>query len=215
MTAQKTHETIRKSFKRKFVTGLVVTIPILITVLVIERFFTFLDNLLEPVYFRIFNFHIPGIGFLTAIIIIFFIGVISTNIIGKKILQFADGLFQKIPLFKSIYNALRQITDAFSPESKSSFKRFVIVEYPRKGLYAFGFLTKELRVGDNEEERFYTVYIPTNNLYLGEIVILKEKDVVFTDISIEDGVKIILSGGIATPEKIRCLYKNKDKEKVL
>lgn len=139
-----------------------VTIPILLTIIVIEKFFTFIDGLLEPFYFRILNIHIPGIGFLTAIMIIFLIGIISTNVIGKRILQVADRLFQKIPVFKSIYNALRQITDAFSPESRSSFKRFVIVEY-RERVYMH--LHSLQRNADSKmmERRNFTpsIFLPT------------------------------------------------------
>jgi uncharacterized membrane protein len=196
-----TKESIRSTFKRKFVAGLFVTIPILITILVIERFFTFIDNLLEPLLRSIIGYHIPGLGFLTAIFIIFIVGLISTNVFGKRLIQLADRIFLKLPLFKSLYTAIKQIMDAFSPESKGAFKKFVIVEYPRQGIYAFGFLTKECRIEGGAELR--AVYIPTNNLYLGEIVLFKEEDIIYTDIPIEEGVRIILSGGIATPGEIK------------
>jgi uncharacterized membrane protein len=96
--------------------------------------------------------------------------------------------------------------DAFSPESKTtSFKRFVVIEYPRKGLYAFGFLTKEstaMSCHNRSELCLRAVYVPTNNLYLGEIVLVSEGDVFYTDIPIDEGIKIILSGGIAAPNMI-------------
>lgn len=197
----KQKESIKATFKRKFIAGLFVTIPILITILVIERFFTFIDTLLEPLLKKILGFRIPGLGFLTAIIVVFLIGIISTNVFGKKLIQLADRIFLKIPLFRSLYTAIKQIMDAFSPESKGAFKKFVIVEYPRQGTYSFGFLTKECRI---EEGRVLkAVYIPTNNLYLGEIVLFKEEDIIYTDIPIEEGVRIILSGGIATPPEIK------------
>ncbi len=197
----KQKESIKTTFKRKFIAGLFVTIPILITILVIERFFTFIDNLLEPLLVKIVGFRFPGLGFLTAIVVVFLIGIISTNVFGKKILQLADSIFLKIPLFRSLYTAIKQIMDAFSPESKGAFKKFVIVEYPRQGSYAFGFLTKECKIEDGRELK--AVYIPTNNLYLGEIVLFKEEDILYTDIPIDEGVKIILSGGIATPSEIK------------
>lgn len=197
----KARESIKATFKRKFIAGLFVTIPILITILVIERFFTFIDHLLEPLLLKIIGYHIPGLGFITAIMIVFFIGIISTNVFGKRLLELADRIFLKIPLFRSLYTAVKQIMDAFSPESKGAFKKFVIVEYPRQGIYAFGFLTKECRIEGGKELK--AVYIPTNNLYLGEIVLFKEEDIIYTDIPIEEGVRIILSGGIATPSEIK------------
>lgn len=197
----KTKESIKATFKRKFIAGLFVTIPILITILVIERFFTFIDSLLEPLLFKIIGYHIPGLGFITAIMIVFLIGIISTNVFGKRLLELADRLFLKIPLFRSLYTAIKQVMDAFSPESKGAFKQFVIVEYPRQGIYTFGFLTKECRIEADKELK--AVYIPTNHLYLGEIVLFKEEDIIYTNIPIEEGVRIILSGGIATPSEIK------------
>ncbi len=196
-----TRESIRATFKRKFIAGLFVTIPILITIFVIERFFTFIDRLLEPLILKIFGHHIPGLGFITAVFIVFVVGIISTNIFGKRILQLIDKILMKVPLFRSLYIAIKQIMEAFNPESRSAFKRFVIVPYPKEGVYAFGFLIKECRLEGNCELK--AVYIPTNHLYLGDIMLFKDEDIFYTDISIEEGIRIILSGGIATPSEIR------------
>ena len=112
----------------------------------------------------------------------------------------------RIPVFKGIYTAIKQHVDAFSPESQTaSFKRFVIVEYPRAGVYSFGFLTKEHAIKAEKDGREFplrAVYIPTNHLYFGEIALFGEKDVYYTDIPIDEGIKIILSGGIAAPNLI-------------
>lgn len=191
--------------KRRFLTGLFVAIPGVITVLVMTSFFRFVDGLMEPFYFRLLGDHYPGLGFLSALIIIFIIGIISTNVFGKRIIQFVEFAFMKMPVVKGFYTAIKHLVDAFSPDNKSvSFSKFVIIEYPRKGCFAFGFLTKECTVkyASEEESCLKAVYIPTNNLYLGEIVLLSEKEIFYTDIAIEDGIKIILSGGIAAPHII-------------
>lgn len=196
---------IRATLKRKFLAGLVVSIPVIITVLVLIWFFEFVDGILGPVYDRIFGRHIFGLGFISAIIVIFIIGVISTNVFGKKAIEFFEKALIRLPVFKGIYTAIKQLVDAFSPENKSSFKKFVVVEYPRQGSYAFGFLTKECTIKTDKTGKglcLRAVYIPTNNLYLGEIVLLREDDVFYTDISIEEGIRIILSGGIAAPARI-------------
>ncbi len=197
---------IRATFKRRFFAGLLLSIPAIITFLIIAWFFNFVDGLLEPIYFKILGYHVPGLGFISAIVLIFIVGVISTNVIGKKVIEYTEKLMLKIPIFKSIYIAVKQLVDAFSPESKSSsFKKFVIVEYPRPGVFAFGFLTKEctvLKCKDGAETCMKAVYIPTNHLYFGEIALFKNEDVFYTNISIDDGIKIILSGGITAPEKI-------------
>jgi uncharacterized membrane protein len=197
---------IRATFKRRFFAGLLVLIPIIFTLLIIIWFFKFVDGLLGYFYDNVLGYHITGLGFISAILLIFIVGVISTNVFGKKVMEFFEKIMLKIPVYKSIYTAVKQLVDAFSPDSKgSSFKRFVIVEYPKPGVFVFGFLTKEstIKAGkDGSESSLKAVYIPTNNLYLGEIALFGEKDVFYTNIPIEEGIKIILSGGIAAPERI-------------
>jgi len=195
------------ALKRKFITGIFVSIPAVITVLVIGKFVGFVDSLLEPFYYKILGYHTQGLGFISAIIIVFIIGILSTNVFGKKIIGLFERIFLNMPVFKGFYTAVKHLVDAFSPDNKSvSFKKFVIIEYPRPGLFAFGFLTKECTVKsskDGKEACLRAVYVPTNNLYLGEIVLVSEGDVFYTDIAIEEGIKIILSGGIAAPNTIR------------
>ncbi len=198
--------TVGATFKRKFLAGLFVSIPAVITILIMGKFVSFVDSLLEPFYYRVLGYHTQGLGFISAIIVIFIIGVVSTNVFGKKIILFFEGIFVKIPVFKGFYTAVKQLVDAFSPDNKSvSFKKFVIIEYPRPGVFAFGFLTKECTIKkekSGKESCLRAVYVPTNNLYLGEIVLVSEKDVFYTNIPIDEGIKIILSGGIAAPNMI-------------
>lgn len=201
-----TGTSIHATFKRKFIAGLFISIPAILTILIIVRFFRFVDGLLEPFYFEMFGVHIPGLGFLSAIILIFIIGIVSTNVFGKKIIEFFERMFLKIPVFKGFYTAIRQLVDAFSPDSKNvSFKKFVIIEYPKQGSYAFGFLTKECTIKEErsgKESCLRAVYVPTNNLYLGDIVLVNERDIFYTNIPIEEGIRIILSGGFAAPNRI-------------
>ncbi|MGD0885006.1 MAG: DUF502 domain-containing protein [Thermodesulfovibrionales bacterium] len=196
---------IRNAVKRKFLAGLAVLIPGILTVAAIIWFFRFIDGLLGPLFDGLLGYHVSGLGFIAAFIVVFIVGVVSTNVLGKKVIAFVERIFLRIPVLKGFYTAVKQLVDAFSPENKSSFKDFVVVEYPRKGAFAFGFLTKECTIKSEKngcESLLRAVYIPTNNLYLGEIVLFKEEEVVYTDISIEEGIKIILSGGIAAPAKI-------------
>jgi uncharacterized membrane protein len=197
---------IGAAFKRKFLTGLFVSIPAVFTIFIMGKFVGFVDSLLEPFYYDVLGYHTKGLGFISAIIIIFIIGVVSTNVLGKKIITFFERIFLKIPVFKGFYTAVKQLVDAFSPENKSvSFKKFVIIEYPRSGVFAFGFLTKECTIKkerNGKESCLRAVYVPTNNLYLGEIVLVSEGDVFYTNIPIEEGIKVILSGGIAAPNLI-------------
>lgn len=200
------HTSIRATFKRRFFAGLLISIPAIITFLIIGWFFKFVDGLLAPLYYNILGYHVPGLGFISAIVLIFIIGIISTNVIGRKIIGYIEMIMLKIPVFKGIYTAIKQLVDAFSPESKvSSFKKFVIVEYPRPGVFSFGFLTKECVIkteSNNGESSLKAVYIPTNLIYFGDIVLFSDENIFYTDIPIEEGIKIILSGGIATPPRL-------------
>ncbi|MDI6890250.1 MAG: DUF502 domain-containing protein [Thermodesulfovibrionales bacterium] len=197
---------IRATFKRRFFAGLLVLIPIIVTLFIIGWFFNFVDGLLEPLYYRILGYHIPGLGFISAIVLIFIVGVISTNVFGRRVIKIFDKIMLRIPVFKGIYTAIKQLVDAFSPESKvSSFKKFVVVEYPRPCVFAFGFLTKECVITkerDGHESCLKAVYIPTNLIYFGEIALFRDEDIFYTSIPIEEGIKIILSAGIVTPERI-------------
>jgi uncharacterized membrane protein len=197
---------IRTTFKRRFFAGLLISIPAIITFLIIGWFFKFVDGFLEPLYYNILGYHVRGLGFISAIILIFIVGIISTNVIGRRIIESFELVILKIPGLKGIYTAVKQLVDAFSPDSQvTSFKKFVVVEYPRPGVYAYGFLTKECVMKterDDQEISLKAVYIPTNLIYFGDIALFRNEHIFFTDISIEDGIRIILSGGIATPSKI-------------
>lgn len=192
---------VRITFRQKFIAGFLVLIPLAATLSILIWFFKIIDGLLGQFYDYILGRHISGLGFVTAIALIFLTGLVSTNVFGKKILSLIEKGLLHIPVFKGIYNPIKQTVDAFSPD-KSSFKKFVVVEYPRPGVYSFGFLTKECCLKPTADSEIYlkAVYIPTNHLYLGEIVLFKEDEVFYTKLSIDEGIKIILSGGIATPD---------------
>ena len=200
------HTSIRSTFKRRFLAGLLVLIPAIVTFLVIGWFFKLVDGFLGPLYYNILGYHVPGLGFISAMLLIFIVGIISTNVIGRRIIGYVEMIMLKLPLFKGIYIAIKQLVDAFSPESKaSSFKKFVIVEYPRPGVFSFGFLTKECVIkaeSNGGESSLMAVYIPTNLIYFGEIALFSVENVFYLDIPIEEGIKIILSGGIATPPRL-------------
>ncbi|MGE5893473.1 MAG: DUF502 domain-containing protein [bacterium] len=193
---------IKATFKQKFLAGLIITIPVVLTIIVFIWVINRIDGLLGPLFDYILGYHIYGLGFISTILIVFAIGVVSTNVFGQKLIKYFDGLLKRIPLFKGLYTSLSQIARAFSTDSHGAFKKFVIIEYPRKGIFAFGFLTKECVIKGRNDSQYCVraVYVPTNNLYLGEIVLCNEEEVIYTDLSIEEGIKVILSGGIAIPD---------------
>jgi uncharacterized membrane protein len=131
------------------------------------------------------------------------VGALARNVIGRRVLQRAEGWLAKVPVFRAIYGPVKQLIAAFSPDNESGFKRVVMVEDPRRG-YALGFQTREFTVDRGRgPEPLLAVYIPTNNLYLGDVVIVERDRAMFPDISVEDGIRIVLTGGMALPPKVR------------
>ena len=147
---------------------------------------------------------IPGLGFLTALVIIFIMGLIARNVFGRRVLARIEMLFDHVPIFRSIYPSVKQLLESFSPQKRSSFKAVVLAEHPRKGEYVFGFVTSELLIEAVDGKRaMVTVFVPTNNLYLGDIMVYPRERAFYPDLSVEDGIRIFLTGGMSLPTKIQ------------
>jgi uncharacterized membrane protein len=197
-------ERMKGAVKRTFFTGLVVVVPILITAFTLYWLFNLLDGFLSPLIHQVLGREIPGLGILIEILIIFLVGVFATNVLGSRILNWFQYLLMNAPVVKNIYPTIKQLVEAFHPSSSSSFKKVVLVEYPKTGTFAVGFLTREVSIkGTAQEERLYAVYLPTNNLYLGNVALFREEDMIMTNFTVEEGLKIVLSGGTAFPPTIQ------------
>ena len=191
---------IKGALRRTFLAGLVVAVPILLTIFALYWLFRIMDGFFSPILHQIIGREIPGLGILTEIVVIFLAGIVATNVLGSRILTYLQNSLMRIPVVKNIYPTIRQIVEAFQPSSGSSFEKVVLVEYPKNGMLTFGFLTGEIsEARTSNTQRFYSVYIPTNNLYLGQVGLFKAEEVIITSFSIEEGLKIILSGGTACP----------------
>lgn len=190
-------------FKVRLIAGFFVTVPAIATSWLLYVFWDNIDNFFSPVYQQIFGRRIPGLGFLTAVALMFLMGTIATNMVGRRILSWAEGLLLRVPIFRSIYPPVKQLLESFSPQRRGSFKEVVLAEHPRKGEYVFGFLTGEVQVEAPEGKRqMVTVFIPTNNLYLGDVILLPKEDVIPTGLPVEEGIRIILSAGTGVPGRL-------------
>src|SRR5947209_6169985 len=189
--------------RRSFVAGFFVTVPLFITVAALVWIFGLVDGATTPLYDRAIGHRIPGLGTLSTALVIVLVGAFARNVIGRRVLARGESWLLKIPVFKTIYSPVKQLIAAFSPDNESSFKRVVLVEDTRRG-YALGFLTREFTIdqGQGPATRL-AVYVPTNHLYLGDIVVCDPAQVSYPDISVEDGLKIFLTGGMALPPKVR------------
>jgi len=189
--------------RRSFITGFFVTVPLFVTVAAIIWIFNVVDSTTTPLYDRVLGRRIPGVGIVSTAVVLVLVGAFARNVIGRRILQRTEGWLLRIPVFRTIYSPVRQLIVAFNPDNEYGFKRVVLVEDLRKG-YALGFLTREFTVDRGRgPEELIAVYVPTNHLYLGDIVICGRERAMFPDISVEDGIRIFLTGGMALPPKVR------------
>ncbi len=189
--------------RRSFITGFFVTVPLVISVAAFIKIFDVVDGLTTPFYDRLIGHRIAGLGILSTAMAIVLVGAFARNVIGRRILQRTEGWLLRVPVFRTIYAPVRQLIAAFSPDNESGFKRVVMIEDARKG-YAIGFLTREFTVDRGQgPEALIAVFVPTNHLYLGDVLICARDRVMFPDISVEDGIRIFLTGGMALPPKVR------------
>ena len=189
--------------RRSFIAGFFVVVPLFISVAAIVWIFGLVDGWTSPLYERLLGRRITGLGPATTAVVIVLVGAIARNVIGRRVLQRGEAWLLKVPGFRAIYAPVKQLIAAFSPENESGFKRVVMVEDARRG-YVLGFLTREFTIDRGQgPEALVAVYVPTNHLYLGDIVVREAGQVSYPDISVEDGIKIFLTGGMALPPKVR------------
>jgi uncharacterized membrane protein len=189
--------------RRNLITGFFVMVPLFVSVAAIIWIFNVVDGTMTPMYDRMLGRRIPGLGIVSTAVVLVLVGAFARNVIGRRILQRTEGWLLRIPVFRTIYSPVRQLIVAFNPDNEYGFKRVVLVEDSRKG-YALGFLTREFTLDRGRgPEALIAVYVPTNHLYLGDIVICERDRATFPDISVEDGIRIFLTGGMALPPKVR------------
>ncbi len=194
---------LRNWVKVRFITGFFVTVPAIASAWLLYVFWDFIDTFFSPGYERVFGRRIPGLGFLTAVLFILVMGTIATNVLGRRFLARIERMFIRVPIFRSIYPSIKQLIESFSPEKRQSFKAVVLAEHPREGEFVFGFVTSEVLVETPGRKReMVTVFVPTNNLYLGDVIMVPRQDVISTGLTVEEGIRIILSAGTATPPRL-------------
>ncbi|MBI4055936.1 MAG: DUF502 domain-containing protein, partial [Elusimicrobia bacterium] len=182
---------------------LFVIIPITLTFLVVVWFVNLVDTILAPLILKLLGHPLPGLGLITALLLLLFVGFLASHVIGQKLLHLADEILFHIPFLNWIYKTFKGIVDAFSPANKTSFKSVVIVEYPRPEVFCLGFATNEIVLTRNgRKEAMISVYIPTNHVYLGEYALFAKDEVIHTHLSIQEGIQCALSAGSAIPKEL-------------
>ena len=196
-----------KNFRRYLVAGLLVWLPIGVTVFLVRILIGLMDRslLLLPSQFRpesVIGFGIPGLGFLLTVVVLLLTGVLAANFVGKSMVNFWERLLDRIPFVRSIYSATKNFAEIVFSGSGQSFKKVLLIEYPRKGIYSLAFQTST-ELGEVQErvgEDLVCTFVPTTpNPTSGYIIVLPKKDIIELDMEVEQALKMIMSLGVVVP----------------
>jgi len=199
------------SIRRTFLAGLAVVIPIVVTILIFKLMFQTLDNFLGPLVTRGLmlagvpipkTFEVPGIGIVSTILIVFLVGMFTTNFFGKKLLDLSEWVVDQIPFIRSVYTGAKQVMSAISTAGSQGFSKVVLIEFPRKGAFSLAFITGEnwSEVQQRTQEDLVNVFLPTTpNPTTGYFMMIPKEDVIELDMTVEEGVKMLVSAGLVTP----------------
>ncbi|UCD57104.1 MAG: DUF502 domain-containing protein, partial [Candidatus Hydrogenedentota bacterium] len=187
--------------RRYLIAGILVMLPVVVTIWVLWNVFAFIDGVPKRIPGQPFA-NIPGVGVVMFFGVIILVGIFATNIIGKRLISFGERIMARIPLANRIYSAVQQISTAFIGTKRSIFSKAVLVEYPRKGIYSLGFVTSEAEgeVQHRTAQRLACVFMPTTpNPTSGLLIFVPREELIYLDMTTEDGLKLVISGGVVTP----------------
>ena len=202
-------------FSKNFMSGCGILFPLIITVYATWWLLQFFDDFFSPIYQSLFGFHVFGLGFITSMAFIFLTGLLGSSWLGQLLLWGGEVIVAKVPFVSSIYSATKQIGNAMNPSKDSSaFQEFVIIKHPRMGEFAFGFITGKLKLqgdfppGNSHAQPdgsllMYTVYVPTNHVYVGDTFMLGDKDILRTNLTVSEGLEVVISCGMASPDMMK------------
>ncbi len=198
---------MRKKIKKIMLTGVAAIIPVGLTIYILLIIIKAMNNLVRIIPYRyqpdqILPFHVPGLGIIFTLILIFVVGLVTKSYLGKKAVTLGELIVGKIPLVRGIYKGIKQLVDAIMSDKGDSFKKVVLIEYPRKGLYSIAFVTGDTR-GEVKERTFQNamnLFVPTTpNPTSGFYIVIPKSDVIPLTMTVEEAFTLIMSGGIITP----------------
>lgn len=203
------HHTWKSRLRTLVVGGLLILAPTYLTIYVLLVLFRFMDGIFAPLIDRTLSafleepgIHIPGLGILLTLLVILTLGWLSTGVVGRRIIDSIEGFIRRIPIAKSVYGATKGVLEAVSRDQNEAFKRVVLIEYPRRGMYGIGFVTgTPSRWGGPVDEDLTPVFVPTTpNPTSGYLLLVPERELVECAITVEEGIRMVVSGGILPPE---------------
>jgi len=202
-------EELKGTLRTRFVSGILVIVPLFVAIAVLKFLIETIDNFLKPHIARLFGqeYAFPFVGLLITLILIMLAGIITTNVLGQRLLRLWEQAILKIPLFKTVYSASKQLVEGIAVPEKRTFEKVVLVEFPRREVFALGFLVNRIRIiSSSTEKEYLSVFIPsTPTPFTGSAVLFLPEQVMILDISIEDGLKFVVSGGVSSPHKMKMI----------
>jgi len=192
-----------------FITGIIVVAPLALTIYLVSLVVNVIDHRIVPLIPLRYNpdtylpFAIPGIGVVIMVIVLTMIGWLTTSLVGRTVVRLGENLLDRMPIVRSIYSALKQIFETVFTQNSRAFRDVVLIPYPRPGCWALGFATGTTKgeVQDAIQDVVVNVFLPTTpNPTSGYLLFLPRKDVIFLNMSVEQGIKLVISGGVVTPE---------------
>ncbi len=199
---------VGRRFKRNLIAGFLVLAPLSISLFLLFWLVSWIDGLLSPLIYALTDRELPGLGLVAALVIAALAGWLASNIIGQNLLETAEDLILHVPILNWLYRTVKQLTEVFSPNGKAQFRSVVMVEYPREGVYQLGFATGMVyREEDGRVETLTSVYIPTNHLYIGDVLLVPPERLRSTSMTLQEGIQYFLSAGASTPRRLRTQLK--------
>jgi uncharacterized membrane protein len=195
----KTHLTrILNTIRNQFLIGLVVAVPLVVTILVLLWLFNTVDNILQPIIRIVDGSNLPGVGLVATILLIYLTGLVSSNVVGRQLIRYGENMVYRVPLVRTLYSLIKQVVESFSSNGKNNFLQVVLVEYPRRGVMSLAFVTSELC--DKSGQKMLSLLIPTApNPLSGYVIVVPEEEVVRTSMKIDAAMRMIISCGAILP----------------
>lgn len=199
-------EQIKKTIKTRFISGVLVVVPLFAAIAVLRFVVETIDNFFKPYLVRLLGkeFGFPFVGVIITLILIILTGIIANNFIGRRLIKLWEQAILRIPLFKTVYSASKQLVEGIAVPEKRTFEKVVLIEYPRKNVFALGFLVNRMIIRRKDyEQELLSVFIPsTPTPFAGVAILLPESEVLMLDMSIEDGLKYVVSGSVSAPKAV-------------
>lgn len=188
--------------RRLLLAGLVVLVPLALTAWVLHGLFELVDGLFAPLVARVTGWRVPGVGLLLTVLVILLLGWLSTNVLGRRVIDLGERVLRRIPVGRTVYSATKSVLQVFAHRQTDAFKRVVLIEYPRRGMFAVAFVTGRARWPQVHEDvaDARLVFLPTSpNPTSGFLLVVPADEILDLPIAVEEGVRLVISGGLVSP----------------